>query len=43
MTATAATNIVNHLVEIDVLEEISGRNYGRVFGAPTVMAIVEAI
>jgi Fic family protein len=43
VTATAASNIVNHLVEINVLEEISGRTYGRVFGATTVMAIVDAI
>jgi Fic family protein len=43
MTPTAATNIVNHLVEINVLEEISGRTYGRVFGATTVIAIVDSI
>jgi Fic family protein len=43
MTATAATNIVNHLVEINVLKEISGRTYGRVFGATEVMGIVDAI
>ncbi len=43
MTATAATNIVNHLVEINVLQEISGRTYGRVFGAADVMEIVDAI
>jgi Fic family protein len=43
VTATAATNIVNHLVEIGVLEETTGRTYGRVFGATAVMSIVDAI
>ncbi len=43
VTPTAATNIVNHLIEINVLKEISGRSYARVFGATTVMSIVDAI
>jgi len=43
MTPTAASNIVNHLVEIGVLEEMTGRSYGRMFGAISVMKIVEDI
>lgn len=43
VTTTAATNIVNHLVEIGVLTELTGRAYGRVFGAITVMDIVNEI
>jgi Fic family protein len=43
MTATAASNIVGHLQEIAVLEELTGRSYGRTFGAPRVMKIVEDI
>jgi Fic family protein len=43
MTATAASNIVGHLVEIGVLKEMTGRSYGRVFGATEVMSIVDAI
>jgi len=43
VTPTAATNIVNHLVEIEALAEMTGRSYGRVFGATEVMAIVDAM
>ena len=43
MTATAASNIVNHLVELEILEEMTGRSYGRVFGATGVMQIVDDI
>jgi Fic family protein len=43
VTPTAASNIVNHLTEIGVLEETTGRDYGRVFGATAVMTIVDAI
>ena len=43
MTSTAAASIVNHLVEIGVLEEMTGRSYGRVFGATRVMKIVDSI
>jgi Fic family protein len=38
-----ATRMVNHLVEVGVLRELTGRNYGRVFGATEVMRIVDAI
>jgi len=43
MTATAASNIVSHLEEISVLEELTGRSYGRTFGATRVMKIVDDI
>lgn len=43
LTSTAATNIVNHLVEVGIIEEVTGRSYGRVFGAAVVMDIVDAI
>lgn len=43
LTPTAATNIVNHLVEIGVLEETTGRAYDRVFGARAVMSIIDGI
>lgn len=43
MTATAASNIVSHLEEIGVLRELTGRSYGRTFGATRVMKIVEEI
>jgi Fic family protein len=43
MSHTAASNIVGHLEEIGVLAEMTGRNYGRQFGATDVMRIVENI
>lgn len=33
--------IVEHLVEVGAIEEITGRNYGKIYAAPKVMAIVE--
>ena len=38
-----ATRMVNHLVEIGVLQELTGKSYGRVFGAKYVMDTVESI
>lgn len=43
VTTTAATNIVNHLVTIGAVSEITGRTYGRVFGATEVMRLVDSI
>jgi Fic family protein len=43
VTTMNATRMVNHLVEIGVLEELTGRTYGRVFGATYVMRTVEGI
>jgi Fic family protein len=43
MTSTAASNIVGHLTDIGVLAELTGRTYGRIFGATGVMKIVEDI
>lgn len=43
ITPTAATNVVNHLVEIGAIEELTGGTYARVFGATAVMNIVEEI
>jgi cell filamentation protein, protein adenylyltransferase len=42
-TSTAAANIVSHLTDIGLLEEMTGRSYGRVFGAREVMRIVDDI
>ena len=38
-----ATRMINHLTEIGVLSEMTGRSYGRVFGATEVMRIVDEI
>jgi len=35
--------MINHLVEIGVLTELTGKSYGRVFGATYVMETVESI
>jgi Fic family protein len=43
MTAAAATSIINHLCEVGILTEMTGRSYGRVFGAQEVISIVESI
>lgn len=43
VTSTAATNIVNHLLEEGVIRELTGRTYGRVFGATEVMDIVDQL
>ena len=42
-TSTAAARVVDHLTELGLLEEMTGRNYGRVFGARAVMRIVDDI
>jgi len=38
-----ATKVINHLLEVGVLTELTGKPYRRVFGAVEVMNIVEAI
>lgn len=38
-----ATRMVSHLEEIGVLHELTGKSYGRVFGATQIMATVDAI
>jgi Fic family protein len=38
-----ATRMINHLTGVGVLSEMTGRSYGRVFGATEVMRIVEEI
>ena len=38
-----ATRMINHLVEVDILTELTGKSYGRSFGARDVMNIVEKI
>lgn len=43
VTPTAATNIVNHLAEVGIIEEMTGRSYGRMFGATEIMSIVDSI
>jgi len=43
VTQMNATRMVNHLVDIRVLEELTGKNYGRVFGAVYVMQTVDEI
>jgi Fic family protein len=43
LTTVGATRLINHLVEIDVLRELTGRSYGRVFGAWRIMQIVDDI
>lgn len=43
VTSAAATNIVKHLCEVEILTEVTGRNYGRVFDAREVIAIVDSI
>ncbi len=43
VTPVNAARMVNHLVEIGVLQELTGRTYGRVFGAKYVMETVELI
>jgi len=43
ITQVSATSIVNHLCDIGILTETTGRSYGRVFVAQEIMDIVEAI
>jgi Fic family protein len=38
-----ATKVINHLTEVGVLTEMTGKSYGRSFGAVEVMDIVEEI
>jgi Fic family protein len=38
-----ATRMINHLVEVGVLTEVTGKTYGRIFAAAEVMKIVEEI
>lgn len=43
VTPMNATRMINHLTEVGVLSELTGRSYGRVFGATEVMKIVDQI
>jgi Fic family protein len=43
LSQVGATNVINHLLEVGILKEMTGRSYGRSFGASDVMDIVEAI
>jgi Fic family protein len=43
VTTMTATRMVNHLVEVEILRELTGRNYGRVFGAHEVIETVDLI
>jgi Fic family protein len=43
VTATTAANIVSHLTSVGVLHEMTGKAYGRTFGAAAIMKIVEDI
>ena len=43
VTTVNASRMVGHLVEIGILKELTGRSYGRVFGAAKVIDIVERI
>jgi hypothetical protein len=43
VTTMNATRMINHLVEIGVLTELTGKNYGRIFGAKHVIDTVERI
>ena len=38
-----ATKMIDHLTEVEILSELTGKTYGRVFGARGVMEIVESI
>jgi Fic family protein len=38
-----ATRVVNHLVEIGILVELTGKDYGRIFGAQYVMDTVDTL
>jgi len=38
-----AARMINHLVEAEILTELTGKSYGRSFGARDVMKIVEQI
>jgi Fic family protein len=43
VSQVSATRMINHLVEVGILAEMTGRSYGRTFGAVDVMGIVERI
>lgn len=43
VTTMNATRMVNHLVEVGVLKELTGKSYGRTFGATEVMRIIERL
>jgi cell filamentation protein, protein adenylyltransferase len=43
VTTMNATRIVNHLTEVGILTELTGKSYGRTFGAVEVMEIVDRI
>jgi Fic family protein len=38
-----ATRMINHLTEVGILRELTGKSYGRIFGATEVMNIVDRI
>ena len=38
-----ATRIINHLTEVGILTETTGKSYGRIFAAVDVMNIVDRI
>jgi DNA-binding IscR family transcriptional regulator len=38
-----ATRIIDHLVEAGILTELTGKTYGRSFGALEVMSIIDRI
>ena len=38
-----ATRMIEHLVEVGILRELTGKSYGRLFGSVAVMDVVEAI
>lgn len=43
VTTMNATRIVNHLVEVGILQELTGRSYARVFGATEVINTIDSI
>jgi Fic family protein len=43
VSSVNATRMINHLLEIGVLVELTGKTYGRVFGARAVMEIADGI
>jgi Fic family protein len=43
LSQVGATHVINHLTEVGILTEMTGRSYGRTFGALEVIDIVEHI
>lgn len=43
VSAPTAKSAIDRLVELDVLVEMTGKSYGRVYGAAAVMSIVEGM